>query len=338
MLQKVLNAPVTEREKLIKFVRRWADVNTDGLLEESSQMFSVPGIEGYIGYRIESSNAVVYGDPVCSFENKPILAKAFQEYCNSQKLGVLYTIVSEDFAEWASNNLEAVTIEFGKKLVLDPHSLPIHNKDPKLALVRKKVRHALKEGITVQEYIGESNKDSRDIEQQIENVSTKWLQNRRGPQIYLSHLSLFKNRLGKRWFYAKQGESIVGLLILNRLESKNGWLLNNVMTLKDVSSGLSELLIISALETVEKEGCQYVLVGPIPDLQLGKITGISRFWAKMTRGVFQCAKYFFHLDGHYTYWDKFDPHFESSYLIFPKKNLGYSSIKALMQAYNVTIG
>ncbi|MBA3603670.1 MAG: DUF2156 domain-containing protein [Parachlamydiaceae bacterium] len=341
MLQEILNdlSTTERRQKLVALVRKWGDVNTNGLLEETSQTFSVPAVEGFIGYRIKFGNAVVYGDPVCSPENKPLLAKIFQEYCNTQKRGVVYTIATEDFAEWAMNNLAAVTIEFGEKLIFDPQNNPVNNKGPKAVLVRRKVKHALKQGITIREYLEKNYNNLSDIEKQLENVAVKWLQKRHGPQIFLSGVSLFKNRYGKRWFYAQQGKQIIGLLTLNRLESKNGWLLTNVMGTKDAPSGLSEALIISTLQILEKENCHYVLVGPIPAKQLGKIIGISKFYANFTRWLFNCAKCIFNLEGHHTYWEKFIPkRTESSYLIFPQKNLGYSSIKALMQAYNVSLG
>ncbi len=339
MLQEILNDLTTsERQRLVALVRKWGDVNTDGLLEDTCQTFSIPEIEGFIGYRIESRNAVVYGDPVCSPENKPLIAKAFEEHCSTLKQGALYTIASKDFAEWASKHLAAVTIEFGEKLIFDPQNNPVNKKGPKAVLLRKKVKHALKQGITIREYIENdyNNINPANIEQQIENVAAKWLQKRHGPQIFLSGISLFKNRYGKRWFYAQQGDQIIGLLTLNRLESKNGWLLNNVMGTKDAPNGLSEALIVSALQTLEKEDCHYVLVGPIPAKQLGHIIGMSKFSANITRWLFNCAKCIFHLEGHSTFWDKFIPmQTESSYIVFPQHNLGYSSIKALMQAYNV---
>ena len=82
----------------MNFVRKWGDVNTEGILSSTCQIFTAPRIEGLIGYRIETGNAVVFGDPECALEDKPRLATAFQEYCRSRKIGVVYIIVSEAFA------------------------------------------------------------------------------------------------------------------------------------------------------------------------------------------------------------------------------------------------
>ena len=64
-----------DRLRLVELVRKWAEVNTDGILEKTTQIFSVPHIDGIIGYRIELKNAVVYGDPVCAPIDKIALAK-----------------------------------------------------------------------------------------------------------------------------------------------------------------------------------------------------------------------------------------------------------------------
>lgn len=333
MLQEIQPEQAIEWQTRVKLVRRWGDVNTNGLLEDSTLAFSAPGIEGFIGYKIEASNVVVFGDPVCSLENKAPLAIAFQDYFNSKKLGVVYTIVSQDFAKWALEHLSATTIEFGENFIFDPQNNPMNNHGHKAGLVRRKFKHALKEGGVVKEYAGQDSI----IEQQIENAAAEWLKNRHGPQIYLCHMTLFKNRLGKRWFYAEREGHIVGILVLNRIEQKDGWLLTNVMMLNDAPHGLSELLIISVLQILEKENCRYVSVGPIPAKQLGEISGISPFRAQLTHWIFKCAKFIFHLEGHTVFWDKFQPQTESSYLVFPQKNLRYSSIKALMRAYNVSM-
>src|ERR1700733_3060984 len=215
MKQETLNEPPTiKHQRILDLIRKWGDVNSDGLLEESCQIFTIHGVDGFIGYKIELSNAIVFGDPVCSPEEKPLYAQALQKYCESQKIGVVYTMVSQEFADWALEELSATSIEFGEKFILDPQNNPFNNLGPNAILVRKKIKHAIKEGVTVKEYL---NQDSH-IEQRIFEVSKAWLQKRHGPQVFLSDLNLFKDRKGKRYFYAEKEGKIIGLLILNAMQ------------------------------------------------------------------------------------------------------------------------
>lgn len=326
----LVEQPIKNRQKTLKLIRKWGDANADGLLEDSCQFYTAPKIEGIIGYKVHSNNAVVFGDPVCSPQNKPKLAKLFQEYCKSNGMGVVYTIVSKEFADWAERDLSGVIIEFGENFILDPQNNPIDQTGAKAVLVRKKVKQASKEGITVEEYLDQDP----ETEKQIENVANEWLSKRYGLQLYLSHVSIFNHRYGKRWFYAKQNGRIVGLLMLNKLEAKNGWLMNNVMSVKNAPHGSSELMVITALQTLAKENCHYVLIGPIASQQLGKISGISPRQGRFIHWIYKCAQLVFHFTGSEVFWQKFQPEVEGSYVLFPEKNLKYSSIKALFQAFN----
>ncbi len=322
-----------DRNSLVNLVRKWGDVNTEGILSSTCQFFSDPRIEGFIGYRIEAGNAVVFGDPVCAAADKQVLAKTFQQYCRSQKIGVVYIIVSEEFANWAAQNLGSVLIEFGEKFVLNPLSNPIDHKGSKAGFVRNRVKHARLEGALIQEYSG----DNPDIEKALQEVAITWQKERQGPQVFLADFTLFKDRVGKRWFYAKQEEKIVGIIILSELRSYNGWLLNSVLITKDAPHGISELLVISVLQTLAQENCQYVSMGPVPGNQLGEIIGLSGFSKTVARWVYQLAKKVFHLGGREAFWKKFEPAIYPSYLLFPEKNLSYSTIKSLLKALNAHV-
>jgi lysylphosphatidylglycerol synthetase-like protein (DUF2156 family) len=332
MRQETLIEPATlKHQRILEFIRKWGDVNSDGLLEESCQIFSIDGVDGFIGYKIELSNAIVFGDPVCAPEEKSVYAQAFQSYCESQKIGTVYTMVSQEFADWAVENLSATSIEFGEKFIVDPQNNPFNHSGPNAVLVRKKVKHAIKEGVSVKEYL---NQDPH-IEQGILEVSKEWLQKRHGPQVFLCHLNLFKDRQGKRYFYAEKEGKIIGLLILNAMQAKKGWMLNNLMIAKATPSGLSELLVVTALQIIAKEDCHYAVVGPFVADQLGRIMAMGEIKATFIRWIFKFVKFVLRLDGQRIFWNKFKHGLEGCYLIFPKNNLNFTSLKALLQAFNI---
>jgi lysylphosphatidylglycerol synthetase-like protein (DUF2156 family) len=319
---------VTDRPRLVELVRKWAEVNTDGVLDKTTQFFSVPHIEGVIGYRIEMGNAVVYGDPVCASTDKVALAKEFERYCQSRKLQVVYIIVSEEFATLATQELAFSAIEFGKKFILDP----LKYAEAKTALLRKKIRQSSRHGVEIHEYTG----TDAEIEKAMEQVATAWVEARKGIQIYLAKPTLFADRAGKRWFYAKQGEKIIGFALLNELQSHQGWLLNNVMVAKGSPSGVSEHLVSSALQALEKEQCRFVLVGPVPAKELGKTIGLGQTITVLIRWIFKALKKICHLEGHEIFWDKFQPELRPSFLLFPKR-FRFSSVVALLRALNITL-
>ena len=320
-----------DNQTILQIVRQWGGVSSGGILDADCEIFTDPAIPGFIGYRVEANNAVVLGDPVCASENKPALAQAFQHYCSAHNRGVVYIIASEEFALWAGPNLSSAIIEFGTTYYLNPCDNPMNQGGGKFKTLRKKIHNCQHKGVTVKEYI--SADDDR-IENSITELATSWQKARKGPQIHLCHPTPFKDREGKRWFYAEQNGKMVGSLILNELKQDKGWLLNNVMICENSPNGLSELLVISALQTLETEGCTSVTIGPVPKQQLGKITGVNGFLMFSAQVVYKASKYFYNLGGHEAFWEKFQPDQQGSYIVFPQKNLGYASTKAIITALN----
>jgi len=322
---------VGQRLGIVKHVRQFGDLNTNAILDSACNFFSIPTVNGFIGYRIEANCAIVFGDPLCLIKDQIALTEAFKHYCKSNQLSIVSTIISQDFAKTAKSKLGSISIPFGHKLILDPQDNPIHKTGPKASLVRRKAKHALKDKVSIHEY----KTDDPNIENAIKEVGDVWLKSRKGPQIFIAHQNFFSDTYGKRWFYAKLGEKVVGFLILNMIKSGDGWLLNNLIIASDSPSGTSELLITSTLEILKNEHCKYVIVGPVTAKEIDQIEGLGNISLFLSRLFFKIAKSVFRLDRQTMFWDKFQAKSENSYLIFEKVNI--QSLKALLYAMNVQI-
>lgn len=323
----------TQPELILDYVRKWGGAASDAVLDPQCQAFTVPNIEGMIGYRVEFSSAIVFGDPVCPPQQIKDLTLAFHTYCQQQKWSIIYITTSEEFAKWAINNICKTSVEFGEELIIDPHADPRAREGVQASLVRRKVKHALREGASVKEYL--SNDPL--LEDQIEQVGQTWLKARQGPQVHISHVRLFDNRLGKRWFYAEQNERLVGVLLLNQLQAHQGWLLNHLMHTPDAPHGTPELLVVSALEKLAEEGCHYVTFGSVPGEKLGHIVGVGSSTNWFMRVIFQIAKTVFGLQGRKKFWEKFHPESKKSYLLFSQSGLSIREIISLIKSLNMKL-
>ena len=315
----------------LQVLRRWGGMTTDALLDPACQIFQLPHIEGFIGFRREGKCSVVLGDPVCAPEHIPELVNSFHEKEGKEK-NVIYLTVSEKFAQWAMQHVCKVSIQYGEELYLDPHADPRSRTGNNASLVRRKVRHAEKEGVQVKEYVGEDPV----LEKELEEVGDKWLKGRKGPQVHISHVHLFEKRWGKRWFYAYQGDKKVGVVVLNQLQAKNGWLLNHLMITPDAPNGTQESLVIKALDTLREEGCHFVSFGAVPLNALGEVRGLGKVKTWIMQKGFDLANKFFHLSGHRMFWGKFHPEGQNSYLLFRQPQIGYKELMALKSTMNVS--
>jgi len=325
------NNNIKDRQLLIGQIRQWADLNTDAALDVNSQIFRDPSIEGFIAYRKTARYVVIYGDPICATQDKLLLAQAFKEYCKQKKLVIIYTIVSDTFAKSVPTSLCRIKIQFGSRLVINPSIDPLKLTGSNAVLLRKKVKHATKDGAVVLEYLSYD----ANIETDVESITKEWLHSRQGPQVFIAHMNLFSDREGKRWFIARVGKKIVGLLVLNQLIACSGWLLNNLMVTKDAPVGTSELLVTAVFKVLQEERCARVVVGPVTGHQLKNVIGMNPFSIWFLNCMFKSAKKMFRLDGQTHFWEKFQPDTSPSYLLFESFNI--CTLVALITAFNVQI-
>lgn len=322
-------SPLT-RNVLIEYLRRWGGSTTDALLDPGCKIFTTSGIEGLIGYRDETKCVVSYGDPVCASKDIPLLTTAFHRYCTQLGKDIIYVATSKSFTHWALENLGGASIEFGAELTINPQNDPQMRTGSNAQMLRGKVRHAERTGVIIHEYDGENPA----IEKHIEEIAMAWLAARKGPQVYIAHVNLFDDRVGKRWLYATMQNRIVGVVMLHQLKEHKGWLLNRLMT-SHAPSGTSELLVISALNILKEEGCEFASFGIAPSAELNEIVALGKLAALLARKVYRLAYRFLKLEGQRKFWEKYHPQEEPCYLLFSKKGLGMKELSSLMHALNI---
>ena len=320
------------REHIVTCVRQWGGLTSDAVLDPNCRYFSLPNIDGFIAFRQENGCIVVLGNPICSVSDMPELTQAFHRFHKENSKRMIYVAASQAFTQWALQHVCAVAIEFGEEMMMDPHNDPRARTGPNACVVRRKVRHAIKENVTITEYC-ESNTA---LEEAIQQVGNAWVQARRGPQVHISKINLFEDRLGKRWFYATQGERIVGVLSINQLQAQQGWLISRLMVVPDAPNGTPELLVTTALEVFASEGCHFVTFGVVPGLTLGEIVGLNTFGIFASRCIYKLAKLVFYLGGTKTFWEKFHPQKEPSYLLFSQRTIRIRDLIGLSRAMNAS--
>jgi lysylphosphatidylglycerol synthetase-like protein (DUF2156 family) len=256
------------------------------------------------------------------------LAQAFQHYCKEEGWRVAYITVSEGFAKWAIQHVSGSLMAVAEELVVDPH---VDRKTgTKERNLRNKVKIAQRAGVTVHEYLG----NEPALENAIEEVGNAWLKGRKGAQLYLAQVQLFAERLGKRWFYARHGEGIVGVALLNQLSARNGWLMQLLLISPDAPNGTSEQLVTATLQALRSEGCRFLSFGAAQSEELGEMIGIHPVIQWLARMGFQAMKRIYHLDRRRDYWKKYQPQSEGSYILFSEKRVGLREGLSVIRALN----
>lgn len=317
---------------IVHLVRKYAGAASDALLDPSCLQFTHEPIDGFIGYKSLSGCAIVLGDPVCSKEEALILAKAFQDFTSAEKLNTIYMMTSESFTKLAGNTICKASVRFGEELWIPLDKNPFDNTGERASLLRRKVRHSQQEGVEVHEYLG----TDPSLEQGMIAVGNAWLNSREGLQIHTSKVRIFENRFGKRWFYAVKDNQVIGVLILNRTEASNSYLINRYMVIPSAPGGVAEAMVMCAIDKLIEEQCPALCCGIVVGHKGFTSKGLSGLQNILAKSALACANRFFGLTNRKVFWEKFMPEARSSNLLFENASIGFKEIKALSQALHIT--
>jgi lysylphosphatidylglycerol synthetase-like protein (DUF2156 family) len=304
---------------------RYGSAASEAMLDYPCHFFHIPDCIGIIAYRIESHCAVVFGDPICPVEELERLIQAFQEYCEAAKLNMIYITVSDSFAKWMQDRC-AIKIEVCQEFTFNPQVNPIFESHR----LQHRVEKAVKHGLTFHEYAAHDKK----IEQALLAIGKEWSKARKGPSLHLGHLNFFEDRLGKRWFYVKDGEQITALAMLSRLDAQQGWLLKFFMSMPGVFHETSEFLMISLLTRLKQEGCQFLTKGMAPVDSLGSMEGLG-LYAKAAKWTYQIISSIFKFKKRKEYWYRYHPHTSPSYVMLSQPKMGWNEMTALFKVFKI---
>jgi lysylphosphatidylglycerol synthetase-like protein (DUF2156 family) len=316
---------------VVEIVRAHGGAVSHGLLDPRCRHFRVPRLEGLIGYRRWRRCAVAIGEPVCAPEDVTKLAESFRDFCRRRGWDTLYAAADARFGAWAIENGYAA-IHFGDTLIVDPRIDP--ERGPAARHLRQKVNHTRRSGVVVEEYRPAAKRDPA-LEHAMGDAVVAWLRAREGLQIFLGGVRLFADRLGRRWFHARHRDRIVGVLSMVHLGKRNGSMLNAVMVRPEAPVGTSELLVVSGLAALRREGASFATFGIAPRPSLGRIVGLGARSAWLARTVYRTSVRLFDLDGRSLYWEKYAiARREESFVLLQPPRLTPGDAFALLRAFN----
>lgn len=315
--QEKTTKPKTTNEQLRSIVKRLGNPVSTILLDSPCQIFSIPYLDGIIGYQLFGNCAIVIGDPICLSEKTAELSTAFHLYCQKHNLKIVYFLTSESFAHWAINNGYHTLIQVAEELILEPTCFQKKQK------TRWKISQSLQNGVVIKEY---QNFDPL-LEKQMQITIDAWLKAKHGPQIYLGELNFFANRPDKRVFYAIHDDKIVGLLALSKLDRYQGWVVTYFLAL-DTFVGITEHLMCSVFDVLAEENCHFLCLGVVSGSRLGKIVGLNPFSKLMAHLIFKISRWLFRLDKRKNYLSKYQPSSRPTYILTSDK-LSISELLAI---------
>lgn len=326
--------PEPDTEKDLHWVRRYGGPIAHAALDLGRSRFRVDGIDGLLAYTRVDRSVVVLGDPICAAEDQGRLADRFANQAREQGWTLLYAVATKRMRDHVHAS-GWVSIEFADLLAVDPRPDP--EQGAQARHLRQQLNHTRRDGVTVSEYVPSGDDQ---FETQVQSSFDRWRAQRTGPQMYLGVARLFEHRVGRRWFIARRGDTLLGCLsLLEAGGTGSPYLINQVFSDPTAPPHTNELLIVTALATLRAEGCPSVCLGVGPRPILGCVEGCGRLQAWLARLLYRASGRLLHPDLKTQFWAKFGARpQEPLYLLFQDPHLHPRDVYALLQSFHASLG
>jgi len=301
----------------------------------------------FIAYRVVHEVALALGDPIGPEEEHATILTAFLEFCHLQDWPVaFYQASARTYSLCQGRGLLAYKI--GEEALIDVARFTLLGK--RGAPVRHAITRAKREGLTVQCW--QSNDIPQLVFDGMQRISAEWLDTRK----VQSQMGFSMGRFPDDW--SKDQLTVVALdpqdnvqafLTWTPLYAGNGWALDGMRRGDQTPSGAMELLIAYAVEWAQTNGYLRMSLGLAPLSGLGGQKDLDATTCNVWQSnklhslsfVERCAA-FLHRRGIllgeyrslYAFKAKFQPDWESRYLIVSERSGLLRIVLALAKAHN----
>ncbi|GAB7006320.1 DUF2156 domain-containing protein [Nocardioides sp. AN3] len=254
-----LQSPATPAQLL----ERYADNPSAYLaLNEGTQHFRAPGIDGLVAYRPAGRRTLVQlGGVFAAPEDRDALLAAFAAFAKQQRRRIVAVQLLRDDAELYAGKGFVVN-QFGANYARALAGFDLKGK--KHVSLRNKISRARRAGVTVTE-----SPYTPQLQQELEAVDAVWL---RSKGKHVKELQLMVGQVGgeaqrqRRLFVARdEGGQVLAYLSFSPVfGSRPGWLHDLSRRRPDAPPGVLELLVVTAVEAFHGEGAGYLHFGMTP--------------------------------------------------------------------------
>jgi ergosteryl-3beta-O-L-aspartate synthase len=211
-----------------------------------------------ISYVVEGHHAILPGDPLCHESQYYRVIVSFLQWLKKEThLKPIWILIAPEVEEVLGDRLGWKTISCVAEERVDPtkHSAEADSE------VAKKIRAATNNGVKITDY-DDKNPVPLSVKDRANKRVQDWIANRKGTQIHLSNIDLFRDEPHRRVSVAEDSEgNICGIAVLAQLAPRHGWQAKYTLDFPGAPSGTIELITTHALSVAEKMGSKTVSFG-----------------------------------------------------------------------------
>jgi hypothetical protein len=268
-----------QRERMLLLLRRHGWNSTSFQLLEPEFRYWFMDDDAAVAYTETPGAWVVGGGPVAPVERLAEVTDAFVRHASRNRRRVVFFGVEERLLHAASLR----SLEIGLQPWWDPRNW-VERLSARRSL-REQLRRARAKGVKVELVDASAIADAGgSLRREIDALMRAWLGSREMPAMaFLVALSPFGFAAERRYFAARTGGRLVGLLVAVPVYGRDGWFFEDLLRDPEAPNGTAELLVDAAMRSVADEGSGYVTLGLAP---LAGARGPLRVARDLLRGFY----------------------------------------------------
>lgn len=281
-----------------------------------------------VGYSKHRHYAFIVGNPLCDRSQYASVIDEFVHYIRKERhLKPVWLMVGEQVEEILGSRYGWCTLTCtADQRIMDVRRNSARH-DPE---VSRKVRHARKEGVTVQE-VPLTQPVPEDLRKECDQRIQSWHSSRRGGQTHLTEVKPWADESHRAYFIARDGQGqVCCLVVLAQLSTENGYQVKWAMSFPGAPSGAIELTISQALDTI---GSSRVTFGTAASPRVTAIHGLNGVAFQLLSTIYNNFVERMHLLRKGEFREKLGASNDPTYICYPKHGLSLLGVKDLIDFF-----
>ncbi|KAF4439563.1 hypothetical protein F53441_12549 [Fusarium austroafricanum] len=326
--------------------RYYARTSHMGILDPAYKVFVSQNGYGSLIYKIQARTVVVAGDPLCPQECLKPLFSELRHFRWARGLSLAFLGISEDFAKYAQEQGWA-TMHFGHETVFNPLTNKVLQKKAgkRMLAQNKQLLDPKRGGLSIHLYCPSINEADSELENKLQRLYDDWRQQRNekcgSSQAFVTVYDLFSYPESTIFLYTTDSNGqINGLATLRELGAQSGYHLDPCIASQDAPRGITDLLIVTAMELLKNSEISYMTLGIEPLDEVQEVTGQSKFMSQMWKRGYNQMIQSVPVTGKAAYFKKFYPDESQTsklYICMPSKGIPLRRSIALLQFANMNV-
>ena len=243
---------------LENLIANYGDATSTSWGDERYRIWRHADTGAAVSYVPVHGHAILPGDPLCDPSQFFRIAGAFLQWLKKEtKLKPIWILIGHEMEEVLGERFGWKTLSCVAEERVDP-SKNVAERD---AEVQKKIRRAQNEGVKITD-VDWKEPVPETLKLRANERVKDWLANRKGTQIHLSNIDLFRDEQHRRYFIAddKDGK-LVGIAVMAQLAPRHGWQAKYSLDFPDAPSGTIEYLTTHVISAANHQGVKSLTFG-----------------------------------------------------------------------------